>query len=388
MRPSANVWNGIRKKIHSSQRRFYQLFIAPGLILLFSVSWLTTESFRTVSLPRKDNRLYEKKSSPLMVYNQQPALKKIKPNNISHEEDHLPSKLSTQANKTSVRFNSPDHPLKSLEYHQITSSPASFIKPKDVSAWSFRPSNLSVTAAKPATPVKWTNNKKSWSYQFYMTPSVSYRRMMGRYILKEGESLPELGNKVRHYPATGMEVGIGIIKPIHNRLSIKGGLQVNFSRYQINGSESGRALVFVSTSPVSGFEATSQMSNTEGNKPKKLMNENVQLSVPIGLDYEIIKSKKISFHAAGTMQPGFTMRASGYMITSNYKNYIQDEKLFRRFNLQSALESYIKIHAGSIDVHAGPQFRYQILSNTMDSYPVKEHLVEYGFKIGLIKHIR
>jgi hypothetical protein len=36
----------------------------------------------------------------------------------------------------------------------------------------------------------------------------------------------------------------------------------------------------------------------------------------------------------------------------------------------------------------GPQMRYQLLSSYKEDYPIREHLVDYGFKIGIQKTLK
>ena len=43
---------------------------------------------------------------------------------------------------------------------------------------------------------------------------------------------------------------------------------------------------------------------------------------------------------------------------------------------------------GSVKWIVGPQFRYQMLSSYTDNYPIREHLVDYGLKVGLKKTIK
>ena len=390
MNPSDKVWDSIRIKLEAGNRRFYKLLLLPAFIMLFSGMWLTTGTFRSVILPESITFLRNEISSAINQTSHKDITKQAnKVNQISYKKVNQLIAPAEEKEEAGIRLIAHTQPVPSKEYNHLNAPPSISSTNKKI----FYPTSMgsgivSKNVSSLNRPVIKDKKKNSLSLQLYMTPSASYRIMTNQYILRPGESLSERRNNVRHYPATGMEVGIGLIKPITRRWSMKGGLQVNFSRYQIKGSETDQELVFVSTSPVSGFEESSRMSNTDGNKPKKLMNENLQLSVPVGLDYQVFKKKKIAIHAAGSVQPGFTIHASGHLITSNYKNYIQAEHLFRRFNMQSALEAYIRINAGSIDFHAGPQIRYQLLSNIVDLYPIKEHLMDYGFKIGLVKQIK
>jgi hypothetical protein len=36
----------------------------------------------------------------------------------------------------------------------------------------------------------------------------------------------------------------------------------------------------------------------------------------------------------------------------------------------------------------GPQVRYQVLSSYKDKYPIREYLIDYGFKLGIQKTLK
>jgi hypothetical protein len=229
-----------------------------------------------------------------------------------------------------------------------------------------------------------TNNKK---LAFYFTPSLSYRILSidnRPYFNNNGAGAE---SSVSHFPASGFEAGVAILNPISKRWRFRSGLQINFSRYNINASKSNMELVFVSTAQNAGFERMTNIRNGGGLLPKKLLNENLQVSLPFGLEYTLTENKRYSMNIAGTVQPSFSIYAGGYMITTNYKNYIPADNLYRRYNILTGLEFFAKTNIGGIDLQVGPQVRYQLLSNTIGTYPVKEHLIDYGFKIGIVKKI-
>ena len=224
--------------------------------------------------------------------------------------------------------------------------------------------------------------------QFYFTPSVSYRILYidnKPYFKNNGKGLE---SSVSHYPSTGLEAGVALLRTVSKRWRIKGGIQMNFSRYNINATKSAPELVYVSLSQNSGFERNTNIRNGNGLLPKKLMNENLQVSLPVGVEFMAAGNDKLSFNVGGTLQPSVSLYAGGYMVTTNYKNYIPAENIFRRYNLQTGIECFIKTNLGLIDLQAGPQVRYQLLSNTLGSYPIREHLIDYGFKIGIVKKIQ
>jgi len=62
--------------------------------------------------------------------------------------------------------------------------------------------------------------------------------------------------------------------------------------------------------------------------------------------------------------------------------------LYRTFNINTALEAYISVQLGSLKWSVGPQFRYQLLSSYKKEYPIKEHLYDYGIKLGMTKTLK
>jgi hypothetical protein len=56
--------------------------------------------------------------------------------------------------------------------------------------------------------------------------------------------------------------------------------------------------------------------------------------------------------------------------------------------VNAGVEAYVGYNTGTVRWQLGPQFRYQLLSTYENKYPIKEYLMEYGFKIGVTKTIR
>ncbi len=76
------------------------------------------------------------------------------------------------------------------------------------------------------------------------------------------------------------------------------------------------------------------------------------------------------------------------MVSSDYKKYIQEPDLVRHFNLNTSLETFMSYKMGGVTWQAGPQIRYQILPGTTNDYPIHEHLIDFGFKIGVVKSLK
>jgi hypothetical protein len=91
---------------------------------------------------------------------------------------------------------------------------------------------------------------------------------------------------------------------------------------------------------------------------------------------------------SGSLQPSFSIYSNGSIITSEFKDQVAvDPYLYRRFNVLTGLECFFRLNAGSFDIQAGPQVRYQLLSNNLVASPYREHIMDYSMKIGIIKKI-
>jgi hypothetical protein len=77
-----------------------------------------------------------------------------------------------------------------------------------------------------------------------------------------------------------------------------------------------------------------------------------------------------------------------YLLSTNLRNYAKVPSLYRDFHINTAIEAFLSINMGSYKWNIGPQIRYQLLSSYKQNYPIKEHLYDYGFKVGVTKTLR
>jgi len=73
-----------------------------------------------------------------------------------------------------------------------------------------------------------------------------------------------------------------------------------------------------------------------------------------------------------------------YLISTDYKNYAEVPSLVRRWNVNTSFETFVGYNLGHMKWRIGPQVRYQLMSSFEDKYPVREHLFDYGLKLGLM----
>jgi hypothetical protein len=132
--------------------------------------------------------------------------------------------------------------------------------------------------------------------------------------------------------------------------------------------------------------AASDIINFASDNPTQIQNQHIQLSMPIGFELAMAQFGKSAFVVSATMQPTLNISQQAWMITSDYQRYVQQQSLARNFNLNAGFEAFFRFRTkGNLSWQIGPQIRYQLLSSFADKYPVKENLIDYGFKIGLSK---
>jgi hypothetical protein len=98
------------------------------------------------------------------------------------------------------------------------------------------------------------------------------------------------------------------------------------------------------------------------------------------------KSDNIKFGAAAAFLPSFTISSRGYLLSTDKRNYLTAPDLFRTWNMNTNFTTYVSFASSSFNWQIGPQVRYQLLSTYTNQYPVKEHLINYGIRIGISKN--
>jgi hypothetical protein len=246
-----------------------------------------------------------------------------------------------------------------------------------------------------ASKIKSIKNK--FSFQIYIAPSVSYRKLLeDRSILKEGAISGPVGlnyvadvNKVvRHRPGNGLEAGVSIMYHLSHNFRIKSGLQFNVRQYNIEAYRSSTELASIALIENNRIDTINTLAiyrNSNGYYPAELVNRYYQIAIPLGIEWEIIGNKRIQLNIAGSIQPTYLINHNAYLLSTNFKNYTENPEMVRSFNLNSNVETYISFKAGDFKWQIGPQLRYQPYSTFIPQYPIKEHLLDYGIKLGISK---
>ena len=252
-----------------------------------------------------------------------------------------------------------------------------------------------VTAARLTAPEKARSIKVlkprhvNLGWQLYLSPTVSYRKLSGEGMKyfngMIAASSPDVNNSVTHKPSIGFEVGTALTFATGRNFRLKTGLQLNINQYNVQAFYFTPEVAPLTRGGIGHTEinAISRYRNFNGFSKTWLTNKHIMMSLPLGAELTVFGNEKVKFNIAGTLQPTFVLNNQAYMISTNMKNYAQEPSLYRKFNMAAGAEAYLSIKAGSYKWMIGPQFRYHMLSSYKQEYPITEHLIDYGFKIGI-----
>jgi hypothetical protein len=244
--------------------------------------------------------------------------------------------------------------------------------------------------------------KSKFEWQLSFSPTISYRKLTSGisevtdvfrgvpYSTVQKNTM--VNNLVTHKPAIGAEVGANVIYKLTDNFLLRAGLQLNYSRYQLRAyaSKPEQATLAVVSSPLGtdSINVISTLQNFNGNGSSWFNNEYFQVSVPVGFEWGVLGNSTLRWNIAASAQPVYNFANNVYLLSTDFKRYGQDPSLIRKWNINAGVETYVSYNMGSFKWQAGPQLRYQLMSSYKSQYPVKEYLVDFGFKIGVTKTIR
>lgn len=247
---------------------------------------------------------------------------------------------------------------------------------------------------------KYRKSRKKLSWEIFVTPTVTYRRLSeNKDFINSAQAVSnnlsytaftDINSLVKHKPDIGLQFGLTTTYPLFKNLNIVGGFQFNVSKYDIRAFYSNSEIATIALNSGSGANSVSTTTNyrnfSSGNEVNWLRNFYFSASVPLGLDLKLAKKGKTIVGIIGTVQPTFILSDQAYLITTDYKNYAEMPSLIRKFNVNTGLEIYTTFTTGKTKWKIGPQARYQTLSSFKAPYPVKEHLFDFGIKLGVTLH--
>jgi hypothetical protein len=244
---------------------------------------------------------------------------------------------------------------------------------------------------KPASK-KW---KGRLSYGVYITPAVNYRKLTTK---TKYSTTPfaegDINNSISQKPGIGIEAGFGLNYAVAKKLQLKGGIQFNYTNYNIDADQNNHPVVtnILLNDPTSGLSYASARTTTISNAynttalvPITLHNRTYQVSVPLGFAYKLSSQNKVDWFAGATVQPSYVFGGNAHIISSDLKSYVSEPSSIRSWNLNLGFETYMNFKLGMYSLQVGPQVRYQVNSTYNKNVALVEKPYAIGLKFGLTK---
>jgi len=243
-----------------------------------------------------------------------------------------------------------------------------------------------------------SRRNKRIGFQLNFTPTISYRKLSeNKAFMRTAAAqnnpfyvytLPQedVNSAVTHKPDMGLELGFTAKYSLASNFKAKAGLQFNINRYEIKTFNTSTELATIMLNNRNGIDSVNtatNYNNISGYKSNWLQNFYFQISLPVGIEMKLAGDDKIQLGVAGTIQPTYLLGDRAYLISTDYKNYVQVPNLIRRWNVNTNFETFVSYSTGHLKWQVGPQVRYQLLSSFVDKYPVKENLFDFGLKVGI-----
>ena len=239
------------------------------------------------------------------------------------------------------------------------------------------------------------NNKIEWIY--YAAPMISNVIFRGKGIDPPPNNYAPIvifqipsENGMIYHGKLGFETGAKMTYYLSKKLKFVTGLNLDYSDYSIISNllhPTFATLIFKDKS--SGLSYSKSYVTFYGNGQSlnqiALTNYNFQASVPIGLQYQLWGNKKTQISIASTIEPSLVLKSNSYIISADKRYYVDDPTLMRHLNLGGNFGTFVTFTAGKVKWEIGPDIHYQLLSTYKGYYPIKEHLLNYGIRIGISK---
>ena len=240
------------------------------------------------------------------------------------------------------------------------------------------------------------NNK--WSIQYYVTLSNSYRTLdddksRSNYTSTLTDRIAlnkNVNDVVIHKPLLGAEIGGAVLYKLTKNLYLKAGIQFDIRQYNIDAFNAYGAanISYINNNQLNTYSAISGFStnfeNALGAKTS-LQNKLYELSIPVGLEWNVVDGHKWGLSLTGSLQPTVALNRSNYIVSTDYKYYTDASPFFRRYNINANTGMYFTLKTKNLKWFLGPQVRFQQLPTYNDLYPIKEYRIDYGVKIGFTK---
>ena len=434
--PSAKVWKGVYAALHS-RRKWFGLGIALSLLTGTLITLLITNSSKqaNISVNTPASSVAEKSHSSNAFEINKPAVLARRQNNLVTDKNNiinsgtfiLPGSDNITGNniitakenifQSNSLFNDnipkPDNILTNSinGFEPLAFNITDELTDQDIFNTASGTATISTEQKRLTTlnTFNWTIESVLNSYrsaqkrnkriglQLNVTPTISYRKLTENKTFMQSlslqNSLPysyaplyDINNAVTHKPDMGLEIGLTAKYALASNFKIKTGLQFNINRYDIKAFYyplETATIPLNSGSRADSLHQSTNYRNFNGTKSRWLHNYYFQVSMPLGIEVKVAGDDKIQLGIGGTIQPTYVLGDRAYLLSTDYKNYAEVPWLIRRWNINTAFETFVSYSTGHLKWQVGPQVRYQLLSSFVDKYPVKENLFDFGLKVGI-----
>jgi hypothetical protein len=235
--------------------------------------------------------------------------------------------------------------------------------------------------------------KSTWT--FYLTPSVSSAWFNAAPISQSSisntsplmVSAANIAGNRKYNSKLSLSAGASSSLPITDQLHFTSGVMLTYLGYQITSNFVHPTFANLVLKDKTGSTYLKSYITHYGvglgYGQIHLSNYSFQFAVPLGLEYTLLENQKINWKIGSSVAPSVVIAAQSYILSSEGRNYVTDPNLARRFNLIANFETFFTFKSARIKWHIGPSFGYQTLSTFKYAYPEKEHLLDYGIKIGI-----
>ncbi len=258
-------------------------------------------------------------------------------------------------------------------------------------------SNLGESSNAALAIARKRNDKISWVY--YAAPFISSVTFSGSTIKENTNSnlssspLPQVTQKdmkVIRNAAFGFEAGVQMNYSFAPKLQLTTGAHITRSGYNIVSNLVHPTLATLTLKNPSNGDVYSRSFVTHygdgtGISTVTLRNYSYQASIPVGVQYLMWDMGKFQVNLAGSFEPSLIFKADAYILAADGKNYVNVPDLLRKWNFSSNFAPFISFKSNKLKWNIGPNIRYQWLSTYQNNYTVKEHLIDYGLRVGISK---
>jgi hypothetical protein len=400
MRPSGELWEKIEASLPVQERNkiFLKRYILLLPFLILSIS-LSKNNHTAGSLLLINEQISSKnkvllKSTIRNTHSSNQIFGSYFFNGIKTDISPLLTKSNTITTPSSFSFkiDISTHIQRDLSFAFITKTPSildtTSITPSSYDINQYNNNTTSAEIDKEQTSFSQPNSKKKKALFIYFSPTISDRSFNPKNKLSYANyGFNRNANQVANIPAYGWEAGVAFLKHIKPSIRIRSGIQFNYSCYNITASQGAPELATLSLNGIPALQRISNLENRNGFINQKYPNSSYQISVPVGMMIRLNKNPKSNLNIGVSVQPSYTVHASAYLLTTDYRNYVEASDMLRRFNIYSGAELVYSKKIGQFHVLAGPQLRYQLLSGHKKEYSFKENQIDYGFKLGIVRDL-